>query len=373
MISRFSLCHPLSSSPSTPRLLSKFARPPIVPTTHSSTFTFTTEKNFSKQYAAIYFTRLSKLKKIVLDIATASQSNTSNEEKPIVCQRILDLVPEKKCIIAGTLYKDMKLKPCILDEYNKEKGSSAAADVLASAASAAAIASGESASLSNMVAVQSLRSADDSLILEDEYGRVQLVGVSEEALPVSQLASGIVLAVEGIEGQGGKFQVSRMFLPGFPPQVTPHINAGSTAAVAANSAAAAASASSHTPAYILCVSGLSLGAPGSSPLPLQMLIDYITGYLGGASEHKSSSSIVRVLILGNSLHRFTKKQGFGKETSRAEDADTQERHVTQPLKQLDLVLTQLSAALPVDIIPGENDPSTFTLPQQPLHKCMFPR
>ncbi len=29
-------------------------------------------------------------------------------------------------------------------------------------------------------------------------------------------------------------------------------------------------------------------------------------------------------------------------------------------------------SIPVDLLPGENDPSNYMLPQQPLHKCMFP-
>ena len=27
----------------------------------------------------------------------------------------------------------------------------------------------------------------------------------------------------------------------------------------------------------------------------------------------------------------------------------------------------------VDVMPGEFDPANFTLPQQPLHSCMFPQ
>lgn len=33
---------------------------------------------------------------------------------------VLGLEEGKECIIVGTLYKDMKLKPSILDEYSKE-------------------------------------------------------------------------------------------------------------------------------------------------------------------------------------------------------------------------------------------------------------
>ena len=31
------------------------------------------------------------------------------------------------------------------------------------------------------------------------------------------------------------------------------------------------------------------------------------------------------------------------------------------------------ASVPVDIMPGEYDPANHFMPQQPLHKCMFPK
>jgi len=36
---------------------------------------------------------------------------------------VLGLEEGKECVIVGTLYKHMKLKPCILDEYSKEVNS----------------------------------------------------------------------------------------------------------------------------------------------------------------------------------------------------------------------------------------------------------
>ena len=33
---------------------------------------------------------------------------------------VLGLEEGKECVVVGTLFKNMKLKPCILDEYSKE-------------------------------------------------------------------------------------------------------------------------------------------------------------------------------------------------------------------------------------------------------------
>lgn len=37
--------------------------------------------------------------------------------------KVLGLEEGKECILVGTLFKHMKLKPCVLDEYSKEVGS----------------------------------------------------------------------------------------------------------------------------------------------------------------------------------------------------------------------------------------------------------
>ena len=37
-------------------------------------------------------------------------------------------------------------------------------------------------------------------------------------------------------------------------------------------------------------------------------------------------------------------------------------------READMELTQLAAALPTDAMPGEADPATYALPQQPMHR-----
>ncbi|KAK4859181.1 hypothetical protein QYF36_000942 [Acer negundo] len=68
-----------------------------------------------------------------------------------VC-KILGLEKGKECIIVGTLYKHMKLKPSILDEYSKTR------------------------SVTRLVKPHNFMHPDDHLILEDESGRVKLGG-----------------------------------------------------------------------------------------------------------------------------------------------------------------------------------------------------
>lgn len=37
-----------------------------------------------------------------------------------------------------------------------------------------------------------------------------------------------------------------------------------------------------------------------------------------------------------------------------------------------MALSELAAAMPVDLMPGAGDPATAALPQQPLHRCLLP-
>lgn len=37
---------------------------------------------------------------------------------------------------------------------------------------------------------------------------------------------------------------------------------------------------------------------------------------------------------------------------------------------MDVVVSELAAALPVDVMPGGEDPTNVALPQQPLHRCV---
>ena len=43
------------------------------------------------------------------------------------------------------------------------------------------------------------------------------------------------------------------------------------------------------------------------------------------------------------------------------------------IRTLDDTLIQLAACVDVDVMPGQHDPATHALPQQPLHHCMFPQ
>ncbi|KAK8635077.1 hypothetical protein V6N13_022955 [Hibiscus sabdariffa] len=72
-----------------------------------------------QQYSQIFFARLHMMRTLLYSLVPKWKSHLS------VCT-VLGLEEGKECIIVGTLYKHMKLKPCILDEYSKEETSAGA-------------------------------------------------------------------------------------------------------------------------------------------------------------------------------------------------------------------------------------------------------
>uniref|UniRef100_A0A7C9ENC8 Uncharacterized protein n=1 Tax=Opuntia streptacantha TaxID=393608 RepID=A0A7C9ENC8_OPUST len=197
---------------------------------------------------------------------------------------VLGLEEGKECIIVGTLYKHMKLKPCILDEYAKER------------------------SPTPLVKPHNFMHPDDHLVLEDESGRVKLEG------------------------------------PGLLP----------SAYVTGDDK------------YVVFISGLNVGGSTTNPLQFQLLIDHITGHLGDEKEQRIAAEIVHVVIAGNSVE--IPKGLFNGQNLGSKD----QSRLFEPIKELDISLTQIAAGVSLDLMPGANDPANFSLPQQPLNRCLFP-
>ncbi|KAB1226703.1 DNA polymerase delta small subunit [Morella rubra] len=188
-----------------------------------------------QQYSQIYFARLHLMRTLLYSLVP-------NWKPHLPVCTILQLEEGmRQCVIVGTLYKHMKLKPCILDEYSKE------------------------------------------------------------------------------ETDAGDFLVQDVLEAGLPPQIKLPLEP-------------------REDKYVVFVSGLSVGSGPSNPLQSQLLVDHITGHLG---DEKNLAS---------------------KDQSK----------LCEPNKELDILFTQIAASLSLDIMPGPDDPANFSLPQQPLHRCLFP-
>ena len=70
-------------------------------------------KNFKRQYAPLYSARLSMMKPTLVDVAKLKWFDV-----PIV--QLNDIEPGKVCVIIGTLFKEMQLKPNILRDLSED-------------------------------------------------------------------------------------------------------------------------------------------------------------------------------------------------------------------------------------------------------------
>ncbi|KAK1563342.1 hypothetical protein Q3G72_026233 [Acer saccharum] len=277
------------------------------------TFEIRKETYGGQQYSQIYFTRLHLMRTLLYSLVPNLKPHLP------VC-KILDMEKGKECIIVGTLYKHMKLKPSILDEYSKTR------------------------SVTPLVKPHNFMHPDDHLILEDESGRVKLGGTM--LLPSSYI-TGIVVALHGKETGAGDFFVQDVLEAGLAPQIEFALE-------------------SREDKYVVLVSGLSVGSSASNPLQFQLLVDHITGHLGDEKEQAIAAQIVHVIIAGSSVE-IPRGLLNGQNL-----ASKDQSRLSEPIKELDIMLTQIAASVPLDIMPGPNDPANYSLPQQPLNRCLFP-
>ncbi|XP_062507912.1 DNA polymerase delta subunit 2-like isoform X2 [Corticium candelabrum] len=245
----------------------------------------------------------------------------------IFIQKLMDVKTGLRCCVLGTLFKAMPLQPSILKEISEEQG------------------------LNPLPAQARLTSDEDCLILEDESQRIALTGV----IPVSKSVTGAVIALVGQELSSGRFEVEDYTYCGIPPQDIISLDS---------------CLQQGEDRFVLLVSGLGVGRSSRDPLPLQLLIDTVSGQLGGPFVQEMCSKIVRVIVAGNALSEETKvdkKERGSKLLTRKVDAIS-----CEAVKELDELLTQLASCVPVDVMPGANDPANYLLPQQPFSSCMFP-
>ncbi|KDR14460.1 DNA polymerase delta subunit 2 [Zootermopsis nevadensis] len=277
-------------------------------------------KDYSKQFAHIYAVRLTKMRELL-------NKRIHNKWGPDVRIRKLHELQEeesRKCVVLGTLFKHQEMKPSILKEISEE----------------------------HQLIPQPPRTHffddSDQLILEDELQRIRLVG----NLDVHLVVTGVVCAVLGNEDGDGKFLVDDYCWAGVSEPIQHPLQ-------------------SNDERFVVLLSGLDLANSGDTLLPFQLFIDWIGGFLGDMGEQEHQACAVRVLIAGNSV------KGCGEHKApvlhNTYKTDVGDAITLDATKLLDDFLVQLTSSIDVDLMPGEFDPSNHTMPQQPLHYCMFPQ
>ncbi|CAB4252395.1 similar to Saccharomyces cerevisiae YJR006W POL31 DNA polymerase III (delta) subunit, essential for cell viability [Maudiozyma barnettii] len=270
-------------------------------------------RDYTPQFYHMYQNRLNILRERVQIECEKKWDNgfQLNGKTVVKKERVLDIQGEEPCWCVGTIYCEMKYKPNILQ------------DVISDTFGAP-----------DLVKSYTDPDGSDEIMLEDESGRVLLVG---DFIGTTPLISGTVVGLLGMEAEAGTFQVLDICYPTAIPQKS----------LPAQTA--------QYDEYIAFVSGFNINATNPTRnLKLKLLQEYLMGDL---SSDDRISKIGKLIICGNLVEFNAHEKNIGE--------------VLKSLEDMGDFLANTLQTISVDIMPGATDPSDKTLPQQPLNKALF--
>ncbi|TRM61693.1 DNA polymerase alpha/epsilon subunit B-domain-containing protein [Schizophyllum amplum] len=310
------------------------------------------DKSFHKQYANIYFLRLNALRDSVLQNAERKWKHVEGD--PIHVPRVLEVVKAKLCYVVGTVYMEMPLKPSVMEDIARDVRPLPFRPFRLLTAWYM-IVTCQQHSIAPPPPPSKICSPDDSIMLEDESGRIRLVGARVKAAP---LVTGVIIGVLGVETPNGDFEVVDICYAEMPPPTYPKEDEGAAMEV------------EEEDAYIAVVSGLDVGAPSAADAHLQLLVEYLTGEAGGLDDAVSASHISRLVIAGNSLSTVVVAEEVDDRKARKYGYDNT-TFSPHPTLSLSAILVDIGRTMPIHLLPGASDPSGSIMPQQPLPRRMF--
>ncbi|KAG5995192.1 hypothetical protein E4U43_003092 [Claviceps pusilla] len=320
----------------------------------------------------MYFLRLTKIKPAVEQVAASSWQGTviGGEEVKRV-ERVLDVRQGDLCWVAGTVYMDMPLKPNILDDVSKDKWISAPISTQ-----------------------QTYFSPDgtDQIMLEDDSGRIRLVGDLLQTIP---LVTGCIIAVMGTENSSGEFDVIDIKFPDLPPQParwalsepsrkTKEGDSGNSVKgqkIARKDQDSDDEMTDRQPSKkIAIVSGLAFSTTNAShALQVALLQEYLLGEALCPNDQDEAATISRLIIAGNSISTAASAAAEPKLDDAAEKKANKKygydasAYNSLPSRLFDEFISRLLPSIPITLLPGAQDPANASYPQQPIHMAMFPR
>ena len=212
-------------------------------------------------------------------------------------------------------------------------------------------------------------------MLEDESGRLRLVGTHIQTV---MLVTGSIIAVMGTENSNGEFEVIGLKVPDLPRQPQRWESEDGEAALTngQSNKRRKSGRTEQTGGKVALVSGLGITGEEGGYLRLDLLMEFLLGESNGAEDQEEASRISRLIIAGNSLGQPSVKA--------EEDAAASKKAVKKygydasaynpaPTTHLDNFLATLLPSIPITLLPGESDPCSVSMPQQPIHPAMLPR
>lgn len=321
-----------------------------------NSFALDKQRSYKQQYGDMYFLRLTKIKPAVDQVAaTAWDGTTVGDEEVQRVDRVLDVRQGELCYVTGTVYMEMPLKPNILEDVSKDRWISAP------------------------ISTPKYFSDDDQIMLEDESGRIRLVG---DILKTVQLVTGCIVGVMGTENSNGEFEIIDIKFPDLPPQPerwslsNPVSDKSKTKDE--DEEMTDASDKKKGNKKIAVVSGLSFsGTDASYALELDLLLEYLLGEALGSSGQIDVSHISRLIIAGNSISTTDRQPAAADEALPEKKGQKKYGYDASaynplPSQLFDAFVAELLPSIPVTMLPGARDPANASYPQQPVHPAMFP-
>lgn len=288
-------------------------------------------RTYEKQFFSMYQYRLATLKTRVDDNALKKWGNgTKKVDGQVIVKKdkILDITSGQLCWVSGTVFSDSKHKLNIMHDVDK----------------------GIDDIIPKPPSLYVYENESVTVMLEDESGRAILH--NDEFLQKNLLVTGCIVAVLGIEIQAGIFEIMDVIYPTWAPQKPlPDSNKGK----------------------IAFVSGLNIQDSTEHDLKLELLKQYLLGELGLEEDKKKCSDIVRLLVAGDSIAPIEEDD---KEDDFVSTNNYGSKNLTkfnpESIVKLDEFLSDLCSSIPISLMPGPNDPAEICIPQQPIHKSLFP-
>ncbi|KAI9612978.1 hypothetical protein H4Q26_010248 [Puccinia striiformis f. sp. tritici PST-130] len=216
--------------------------------------------------------------------------------------RVLDINPSQISVVIGTLYCEMELKPNVSRSGPRKWVSE----------------------------------DTDKIMLEDESGRVRLVGIDRSKYT---LVTGIIIGVLGRETSKGDFQVLEILYPGAPPQPPLPSSTGEQGLVA-------------------IVSGLDLNSNSTkSEHRADVLLEWLNGNIGAKDHQELARKVGRLIVAGNLTkithtqnQDHTLKETLNKSNKRTTYSESSSSISISTTDRADQFMTELN--IPIDLMPA---------------------
>ncbi|KAJ3515561.1 hypothetical protein NLJ89_g1677 [Agrocybe chaxingu] len=278
------------------------------------------------------------------DASNLKAGEGSQASNPVLVPRVLEVEKGRICYIMGTVYMDMPLKPNVMEDIARDQ------------------------SIPPPPPQIKMFSEDDNVMLEDESGRIRLVG---ERIKEARLVTGVIMSALGMETPNGDFEVIDYCFAGLAPQASDTESNEDKMDVDAEEG----SLSQSPDEWIGGVSGLDIGSLSPSDAQIQMLVEYLTGEGGNIDDQVAASQISRLIIAGNSLAAIEPQviePALTAEDRKARRAGLETTSFSpHPILNLSSTLYDIASVMPIHLLPGDSDPSGIIMPQQPFPRAMF--